>query len=101
MKEIGFLFRLQYSQEEESRFLKELTDFKQRNGHAVVDDNENNLELCHWIDFQKARILQPNDNNIKSNITTNDKIKLVLELGILDSDGEDDSWNGSFKNLIK
>ena len=101
LKEIGFLFRLQYAQDEEIRFLKELTDFKERNGHSIVDDNVNNHELCQWLEFQKARILRPNDSNIRSIITTDDKIKLVLELGIFDSNGEDDSWNNSFKNLIK
>ena len=101
LKEIGFLFRLKYAQDEEIRFLKELSDFKERNGHSIVDDNENNLELCQWLKFQKARILRPNDSNIRTAITMDDKIKLVLELGILDNDGEDDSWNDSFKNLIK
>ena len=53
-----------------------------------------------WLDLQKARILRPNQITLRS-LTTDDKIKLPLELGIFVIDGEDDAWKSSFKDLIK
>jgi len=103
LNSIGFNWRAKgYSEEEWHMNLQKLKAFK--NEYRLTGDTSTACEdkkFCAWFRYQLDMVNKFNCDEEKSPIIQKKVVKLVLDMGILDTEVEDDEvWNMKLKNVI-